>query len=152
MAHIMKKSTLILKRIIADLIDWNLIFLLGGACFFGGPNFDPIYLLYPSIKMLSAPWVLLGVTIMLLLPFLKDCIFCGASLGKLLMGLRVVNAETGRRASFGSMILRNVTFYIIEVDWILLFVTGRSLSDRLTKTIVCSYKFVIKSHGKSDRT
>ena len=126
------------RRIIADLIDWNLIFVLGSAFLFLGPNFDPIFLLYPSVEMFSAYGVLLSLFTFLVLPFFKDCLFRSVSLGKALMGLKIVDGITFEKAKISKLLLRNLTFYFFFIELLLLLIHGETIADLLTKTTVCS--------------
>jgi uncharacterized RDD family membrane protein YckC len=61
----------------------------------------------------------------------------GRSIGKLVVGTRVVDAATGDACSFGQSCLRNV-FYIFGIfDWIFIFGENRQrLGDKAAKTVV----------------
>ena len=124
-----------IKRIIAFVIDWILVFLIGGFCLFIGSDMKE-QLLMPSITGFKWYGVLLSLLSFFVLPFFRDLPF-GASLGKLIMGIRVVNASTKEKASISKLLLRNITFYISEVEFIVLLATrGRTLGDMISKTTV----------------
>ena len=101
---------LLIRRFIAFLIDWNIMFGVAMAIMFFGPGNTSEYFLYPSIKMFTSPGFLLGIAWLFLYCLFKDCLFGRRSLGKLICGLAIQSSETGEKASFGSLILRNKRF------------------------------------------
>ena len=130
-------SKLLVRRFIACVIDW--IILFGGAILlmFFSPGSNPEYFLYPSMKMFFSLGFLLGAIWILFMLFFKDCLFKRRSLGKLICGLKIVDVNTQEPASFKNLILRNVTYYIIQIEWIFVLVNkGRRLGDLLAKTQV----------------
>ena len=107
------------------------------AIMFYGPGSNPEYLLYPSIKMLGSAGFLMGLAWLPLYCLFKDCLFGRRSLGKLICGLTIQNSETGEKASFGSLILRNVTYVIVQIEGIVVLVNkGKRLGDSIAKTQV----------------
>lgn len=130
-------NKIIIRRIIAGLIDWNLIFIVGICLLTAGPGFDWEYIIYPSLQMFKGIPFLLGLLWMLVVPILRDCIFGGASLGKLICGIRVRDAQTGKMPAFSMLLLRGVFFWLILIEGIILLVNnGKSLADIITKTVV----------------
>lgn len=130
------------------MIDWNLILLLSFAMFLISPNFDWKYLSVPSTEMFSAYGVALGFLCLLILPLIKDCIFRNASIGKKIMGLRVVDRTTGQPPRFGKLLLRNITFYFYYVEIIAVLVNrGVSLGDMLSGTAVIEKNGKGENHG-----
>ena len=105
-----KAKNVVLRRFIAFAIDWNVIILACVGLFLLGPRFDIEYLLRPSIKMFSSYGVILGILGFVFLPLFKDCLFKGASLGKLVCGLKVYDSRTQNVAKITSLIARNLTF------------------------------------------
>ena len=82
-----------------------------------------------------------GLFWMLVAPFLRDCIFGGASLGKLICGIRVRDAHTGKIPAFGKLLLRGLFFWLILPEFILLLANrGRNLADMSTQTVVTRRK------------
>lgn len=67
-----------------------------------------------------------------------DGLRCGQSFGKRLLGISVINADTGHACSFGESFLRNLLLTVLGwIDWI--FILGRRrqrLGDRAARTIV----------------
>lgn len=128
---------LFIRRFLAFAIDWNIMFGVTISLIFYGPGSNPEYLLFPSIKMLSSPGFILGLVWFFLYCLLKDCLFGKRSLGKLICGLVILNSETGEKASFSSLILRNVTFVLASIEGIVVLLNnGRRLGDSFAKTQV----------------
>lgn len=127
----------LLRRVIAFIIDWTIIILICLGLFISGPRFDVAYLLRPSIKMFSAYGVLLGILGFIILPLIKDCLFKGASLGKLICGIKVYDNHSNATAKSSSLILRNITFYIPFIEMIVcLCNNGRTIGDMLSSSYV----------------
>jgi uncharacterized RDD family membrane protein YckC len=128
---------IVIRRIIAGLIDWNLIFIVGMLLLTSGPSFDFSYLISPSLQMFKGIPFLLGVVWMLAMPLLRDCVFGGASLGKLICGIRVRDLHTGKRPAFGKLILRGIFFWLILPEFIVILANrGRSIADMASQTAV----------------
>ncbi len=128
---------ILIRRFFAFVIDWNIMFGVAMALMFYGPGSNPQYLIYPSIKMFASTGFLLGIIWLPLYCLFKDCLFGRRSLGKLICGLIILNSETGEKASFGSLILRNITYVIVQVEAIVvLFDNGKRLGDSIAKTQV----------------
>ena len=125
------------RRFFAFVIDWNIMFGVAMVLMFYGPGSNPEYLLYPSIKMVSSAGFLMGLAWLPLYCLFKDCLFGRRSPGKLIFGLTIQNSETGEKASFGSLILRNVTYVIAQIEGIVGLVNkGKRLGDSIAKTQV----------------
>ena len=125
-----------IRRLIAWLIDWNLIgFVVILAISVYGTLF---------IKEDSQTHALILLLLMLSYPvcfMLRDLIFGGRSLGKRILGLTVVNKQTGEAPKKSQLLLRNLlSVFILHIDAIIMLVTGLSLGDRLAHTVVISKK------------
>ncbi len=128
---------IVIRRIIAGLIDWNLIFIVGMLLLTSGPSFDFSYLISPSLQMFKGIPFLLGVVWMLAMPLLRDCVFGGASLGKLICGIHVRDLQTGKCPAFGKLILRGIFFWLILPEFVVILVNrGRSIADMASQTAV----------------
>ena len=128
---------LLIRRFFAFVIDWNIMFGVAMALMYHGPGSNPEYLLYPSIRMFASAGFLMGLAWLPLYGLFKDCLFGRRSLGKLVCGLTIQNSETGGKASFASLILRNVTYVIVQIEGIIVLVNkGKRLGDFLAKTQV----------------
>jgi len=128
---------LLIRRFFAFAIDWNILFGVAMALMFYGPGTDPVYVLYPSVKMFASAGFLMGLAWLPLYCFFKDCLFGRRSLGKLIFGLSIQNSETGGTPSFRSLILRNVTYAIAQIEGIIVLLNkGIRLGDSIAKTRV----------------
>ena len=128
---------LLIRRFFAFIIDWNIMFGVALVLMFYGPGSNPEYLIYPSIKMFASAGFIMGLAWIPLYCLFKDCLFGRRSLGKLICGLTIQNSETGEKASFGSLILRNVSYLILEIEGIAVLVNnGKRLGDIIAKTQV----------------
>lgn len=120
-----------IRRIIAGIIDWNIIWLIS----FLPLLFNPLENNRPSIKDFGT--LLLIFILFFAFSLFKDLTFRNASIGKKLLNIKVVKAGTEDNASVSSMILRNITFLIASIEIIVLFVNKkRRLGDLLAKTQV----------------
>lgn len=128
---------LLLRRFFAFLIDYGILFCVTAYIMYWGPGSNPEYLLYPSIKIIYAPalyWALGWTAIYCLF---KDCLFGRRSLGKLIFGLDIQSSKTGKKASVGSLILRNIPYVIVQLEGIFVLANnGQRIGDMLAKTQV----------------
>lgn len=128
---------LLIRRFLAFAIDWNIMFGVAMALMLFGPGSHPEFFVHPSIKMFPSVGFLLGLLWFVIYCLFKDCLFGRRSLGKLICGLKIQNSETGDKASFGSLILRNITYVIVQIEWIVVLVyKGKRLGDFMAKTQV----------------
>ena len=128
---------LLIRRFLAFVIDWNIMFGVAIALMFFGPGSNPDYFTYPSIKMLTSIGFILGLLWIPLYCLFKDCLFGRRSLGKLICGLEIQNSETGEKASFSALILRNITYIIVQIEGIVVLANkGKRLGDSIAKTQV----------------
>jgi len=127
-----------IRRIIAWIIDWNLIgSVVLAFCF--------LYLALFRDKMEAGntAFIVMLIPIMLLYPItfiLRDFVFGGRSLGKRMLGLTILDMSTGERAKIKQCLFRNVLLPAYQADLIVLLITGRSLGDRMMKTVVVCKK------------
>ena len=128
-----------LKRLIAFVIDWNILLLpaLIVASLVSRLMEKPGMTLTPI-------WMLLFVVAVLgsfaMIP-LRDIIFCGRSLGKRIFGLYVVDKKTLEPISKSRRFVRTIFFFLINwVEIILLLATGETLGDRVAAAQVLSKK------------
>lgn len=128
---------LLIRRFFAFVIDWNIMFGVAIALMLFGPGTNPEYALRPSIEMLTSAGFLLGLLWLPLYCLFKDCLFGRRSLGKLICGLTIQNTETGGAPSIGSLILRNITYLIVQVEAIIVLANkGKRLGDYIGDTQV----------------
>jgi uncharacterized RDD family membrane protein YckC len=128
---------MIRRRFLAFMID--MIIAYGGMialwCF--GPGGSPEHLMYPAVKfwMTGAYW--LGYLWLYAYGIFKDCLFGRRSLGKLCMGLWIIDTQSQAKVSYKQLILRNITFFIVQVECVVvLILRGKRLGDMVAKTKV----------------
>ena len=132
---------LLIRRFLAFIIDWNLIFAPGMALMYLGPGSNPDYFFFPSIYMFKSLGFILGLLWMPLYCLFKDCLCGRRSLGKLICGLAIENAEAGEKAAYGSLIVRNLAYVIITIEGIVVLLNnGRRIGDLMANTRVVRYK------------
>jgi len=124
-----------IKRLIAFVIDWNIT-------------------LFPFVLLITVlttflqkedqlnPTIALLCFLMVIFSFgafiFRDVIFKGHSLGKRIFGLSVYEKGTLKQASSKQCLFRNVFFFLLFIDGILLLVTGQTIGDRVAGTFVTS--------------
>ena len=126
----------VIRRIIAYIIDWNIIIIIGFLISLIGPRFDVNYLITPSINMFSSYGIILSVLFYIFAPLFKDIIFGYRSFGKLLCKLNIYSEDDKPIKNIGLLMLRNITFYFGVIDLVVLLVNKKSLGDLITNTCV----------------
>ncbi len=131
------------------MLDWNIIgFSVMFLVFFAKTFIDE------SSYVMSDGAVFLLMGTILLYPVcvaLRDVIFGGRSLGKRIMGLVAADKTTGKKPSVGKLMLRGV-FFLMYIDGIILFVSGKSVGDRAAGTIVVPKKSLEKEFDQKSYT
>lgn len=131
------------RRLIAFAIDWNLTYIIGMALLFGGPQFKTEYLIAPSMRMFTPFSVLSALAWFVGACMLRDLIFGGRSLGKLICGLKIQNRADGGNPRMRQLILRNITFYFAVIEMVVWAVNnGVRLGDMAAGTEV------VRKNGK----
>ena len=128
------------RRLIACFIDCFLITSIGFLSFVVNPNFKWEYLLRPSAKMLSPLGVLIGVVALVFLPYFKDCILGSTSIGKFIVGLKVVDATTNQKPKFYQLVFRNIAMYTVADPITVLITKNKKLGDIIVNTKVVDRK------------
>lgn len=126
------------RRIAAFLIDWNIIGLfcmlvLGVIAFFFSEQIkssDPALVIPMLLTMLAYP----------VLFVLRDVIFGRRSLGKRLLGLIVIDRQTGEVAKPSKRILRNLFLPLMQIDGFVMLFSGSSVGDRVVNAAVIPIK------------
>lgn len=130
-----------IKRVLAYVIDWIVVFAIGIFFSFMGPKFNLEYLRYPSIHMFSAYGVIFSIFSFLFLPLIKDCLFGHASLGKWLFKLKIVSEESYEKPSIFNIMIRNITFYLPIIEFLFLLLNnGKTIGDLVSKTTVIEHQ------------
>lgn len=128
---------MLIRRFVAFMIDMTVAYggMLALWCFGPGGNME--YLMYPSVKMWLTGAYWLGYLWLYAYGIFKDCLFGRRSLGKLCMGLYIIDTQSQAKVSYKKLILRNITFPIVQVEGvILLILRGKRLGDMVAKTKV----------------
>jgi len=122
------------RRLLAWIIDWNII------------GFSTILLAAIVFAVLTGPlqtasqssaWILIFIFPLYPIGFiLRDLIFGGRSLGKRMLGLTVLDRQTGLPATAGKCALRNLFLFIVQIDAIVMLVSGTTIGDRVAHTVV----------------
>ncbi len=124
-----------LLRIVAFLIDWNII----------GISVFVLLAVTTSIPANTASSMTKEVLAVILLCIfalypigvaLRDVMFKGRSIGKRICGLVPINIDNAKKPSAGRLILRDMFFFIQQIDVIIMLVTGRSVGDYVARTVV----------------
>ncbi len=127
------------RRAFAFLVDWNLI------------GFVVLFLLAVLFPVISNQ-VFVVLLLILLFPagvMLRDLIFGTRSLGKRIFGLVVLDKKTGDIAKPGQRVVRCLFSILTYVEAIIIFVSGRSIGDRVADTVVVPKKAVIRASEDS---
>lgn len=126
-----------IRRLAAWLIDWNLIgFVLllvisAYMAFFEQEGASQAEILILLFLILSYPVCFI----------LRDLIFGGRSLGKRMLKLVILSKQTGEAPKKSQLLLRNIfSFFVIEIDALIMLITGLSIGDRLAHTVVVAKK------------
>lgn len=127
-----------IRRLVAALIDWNVIgfVVISSASFL-------LTFIESSSTSISTPSILLVLLLMLSYPvcfMLRDLIFGGRSLGKRILGLTVLDNQTGEAPKKNQLLLRNIFLFFIHIDTIIMLITGLTLGDRAAHTVVVRKK------------
>lgn len=123
------------RRILAFLIDWNII------------GFGDMFLLFICSMILnllnvepnSTVHLLSLFSVIMLYPILfvlRDFITKGRfSIGKRITGLIVLDKTTGNIAKPSKLLVRNLFLFIMQIDAIILLFSGESIGDRMSHTV-----------------
>lgn len=120
---------LTVKRAIAFIIDVYFVAFIG--------------MILSYVLKMTDYWIIYGVGCLFAL--LRDILCGGVSLGKIIMGLRVVDATTDTKAPIWKLIIRNITTPIWIVDAIIILSNDKPrLMDRALSLRVADKKEVMK--------
>ena len=126
-----------IRRLAAWFIDWNLI---GAVVLF----IVSVYTAFFAKEDASKAEILILLFIMLSYPvcfILRDLLFGGRSLGKRMMKLMILSKHTGEAPQKSQLLLRNIfSLFVIQIDALIMLITGLSIGDRVAHTVVVSKK------------
>lgn len=92
--------------------------------------------------------LLLDIALSLALFVTKDFIMGGRSLGKRIFRLFVVDKKTLERPSLVKLFFRGVFFFAIQVDFLILLITGNAIADMVFGSMVLSKKELAIARGE----
>lgn len=127
-------------RALASIVDGILMILL---------TVPLLILFYGSVTDEAAATGTAGILIQYLLPLVITLLFWmskGATPGKMLKGLRIVDAETLEPASNGRLIIRYIGYYVSSIVlglgffWVLWDKNKQGWHDKMAKTLVVKTK------------
>ena len=133
------------KRIIASMIDWGIIIILAGI----------LSVILPSYQIYDFEIIKIIINLLVISIYIsfKDLLFRNASLGKAIVGLRIVKINNKERVSIYSVIMRNVVLLIPIIWWLEFYKVVKNQTIRqadiwfktqvVTKTEYMSNKFTI---------
>lgn len=114
-----------IRRMIAFLIDWNIILYVGMAI-------TTLVIWLTASPLLAFPCVFSVFAAI----SLRDAIFKGRSIGKRILKLVVIDSATGKPATGGKLIVRDLFFMLMQIDLVVMLVSGKSIGDYAAKTVV----------------
>jgi uncharacterized RDD family membrane protein YckC len=125
------------KRIVAYVLDMILVSVIYMVLLILGAIIGRLL----DIAVISLLFLFIAIAIGAIYLLLRDALFSGQSVGKKLMGVKVINTVTNKQCSFKDSILRNITWFIPVIGLIDLILPlidkeGLRLGDKLAKTQV----------------
>ena len=122
------------RRFLAWVIDWNLIGF--SVMILTTIVFAVLDSILHADSQTIAPILMLVILLYPVCFVLRDLIFGGRSLGKRIMGLVVLDRQTGMQANAGKCVLRNLFLFIVHIDAIVMLTSGTTIGDRAAHTVV----------------
>ena len=134
-------------RMLAWIIDWNII---------GFTAIILVSLVALILKTLEANEIAPFIVFVLILSFpvcfvLRDLIFGGRSLGKRILRLTILDKQTGKPPKKILLFTRNLFLFIVHIDVILMLITGLTIGDYASHTVVVR-KSDLSTSASSDYT
>ena len=122
------------RRFLAWVIDWNLIGF--SVMILTAIVFVVLDSILHADSQTIAPILMLVILLYPVCFVLRDLIFGGRSLGKRIMGLVVLDRQTGMQANAGKCAFRNLFLFIVHIDAIVMLASGTTIGDRAAHTVV----------------
>ena len=116
------------RRLFAFLIDFTFLYISSIV--------STVVLQLPLSGYFSMFVVSIVVIASFVVFLLRDYLFNGRSIGKRILKLRVVDADTLSAPSSKQLIVRNLFFFLYPVDCLSLISSGKSLGEKATCTVV----------------
>ncbi len=114
------------RRFLAWILDWAVCSLIpfGSLMLLDLFGITPTFLVFPLVFGCFAAFIC------------RDWLLGGRSIGKRILGLTVVDCQTGEPVTGGKLVLRNLFLFLYPVDGGFLLFSGKSLGERVTDTAV----------------
>ena len=132
----LKQCNLTFRRILSDILDYFLIWLVG---VYASIKILPDFNMY-DFSMNDDLFFILGVFIIFLtLCVLKDCVFGNASIGKKIFGIKIVyaNRENNGKIDLLTHLKRAVTSLLLfQIELVLVIIKNKRIGDIWAKTEV----------------
>ncbi len=142
-----EKPSVKFKRIIAFLIDWNIIghiilllLLVEVTIFRKNGLLESSQALQPFVPILAITMLLFPVGVVL-----RDFMFGGRSLGKRMLGLVILDIKTATKPKLHKTVLRDLFFFLFQIDGVVLLASGKSIGDYVAHTVVVNKKDIGKN-------
>lgn len=139
-----------IRRIFAFIVDWNIIGFSVLVMVALMPMFSPA-----KETPTTRGEFMLAFFVMMLFPLfiaLRDLIWGGRSIGKRIFGLTILNRQTAEKAKAWQLFVRDLFFFAVQGDLIVMLVTGRSIGDFLANTVVVPKKQLDKTYKEKTVT
>ena len=114
------------RRMLAWFLDLGICLMLPG-------RLVTVLPLSANVQIFAAAFAIFGGFAAFLC---RDYLLGGRSISKRILGLSVVDRQTGEAVTGGRLVLRNLFFFLYPVDGGFLLFSGRSLGERTTNTRV----------------
>lgn len=138
------------RRCVAWAIDWNLSFLLSSVFLFLYFFIIAFIKNKPTPETMAATTLLIMIISAMSIFTLRDLIFGKRSIGKRIMGLTILDGETGEKAKKSQCVIRNLFIFLYQFDLIFMLIKGQSIGDKVAHTIVVSKKAYENNEKISD--
>ena len=138
-------------RLLAALLDW---WMFGGVTLIGIGVLTSVTKSLTSHELSTHPLFILAFLCLFLFFtvgfMMRDVIFCGRSLGKRMLGLVVLDKQSGKKPKFWQRAVRNLFLQVYAFDAILLLASGSTIGDRCARTMVVPQKALARLQRERD--
>lgn len=122
------------KRVLAFIIDWNIAGLIVLALFLS------IFIFYDKLGLMNdgviAPVSFFTILLYPVLVVMRDFMWGGRSLGKRFTGLVILDLNTASIPKKSKLLVRDLFFFLQNIDGIVMLVSGKSIGDYVAHTVV----------------
>ena len=137
-----EKPSVKFKRMLAFLIDWNIIghiilllLLVEVTILRKNGLLESSEALQPFAPIFAITMLLFPVVVVF-----RDFMFGGKSLGKRILKLVILDVDTAIKPKLGKTIVRGLFLFLLPIDGIVLLTSGKSIGDYIARTVVVNKK------------